>query len=170
MIRSQSTAAAALNSRLEEDMEAIRQVVVIILFAVSDYILYPPGWHLEDWTGVEHGPGHNHQHWNNCHHYQLPHHQSVTVGIAGGSNAVLNFCANNYLGLSNHPDVVEAGVLCIFPEHVVVYLPLGIKPLYDVFLHMTWYIWKELLRCAAMVQESLLSGVFLSNSYFFLFF
>ena len=31
MIRSQSTAAAALNSRLEEDMEAIRQVVVIII-------------------------------------------------------------------------------------------------------------------------------------------
>ena len=31
ILRSQSTAAAALNSRLEEDMEAIRQVVVIII-------------------------------------------------------------------------------------------------------------------------------------------
>ena len=29
MIRSQSTAAAALNTRLEEDMEAIRQVNII---------------------------------------------------------------------------------------------------------------------------------------------
>ena len=31
IVRSQSTAAAALNSRLEEDMEAIRQVGVIMI-------------------------------------------------------------------------------------------------------------------------------------------
>merc|ERR1711970_308140 len=75
--RSQSTAAAALNTRLEEDMEAIRQAGT---------------WKTERVLSTA---------------------QSVTVGIAGGSNAVLNFCSNNYLGLSNHPEVVEAGVAAL---------------------------------------------------------
>lgn len=33
--------------------------------------------------------------------------QSSKIGVAGGES-VINFCANNYLGLSNHPDVVAA--------------------------------------------------------------
>ena len=33
--------------------------------------------------------------------------QGASVGLAGGT-ALLNFCANNYLGLANHPAVVEA--------------------------------------------------------------
>merc|ERR1712013_792768 len=75
--RAQSTAAAALNTRLEEDMEAIRQAGT---------------WKTERVLSTA---------------------QSVTVGIAGGSDAVLNFCSNNYLGLSNHPEVVEAGVAAL---------------------------------------------------------
>eukprot|EP00438_Fugacium_kawagutii_P023611 Skav205967 [mRNA] locus=scaffold442:672488:719101:+ [translate_table: standard] len=34
--------------------------------------------------------------------------QSGAVTVAGGSKPVLNFCANNYLGLSSHPSLVKA--------------------------------------------------------------
>ena len=34
--------------------------------------------------------------------------QAVEVEVAG--SPVLNFCSNNYLGLSSHPAVVEAAV------------------------------------------------------------
>ncbi|CAB3257061.1 unnamed protein product [Arctia plantaginis] len=34
--------------------------------------------------------------------------QDVKVKIKGSEKEFLNFCANNYLGLSNHPEVVEA--------------------------------------------------------------
>jgi glycine C-acetyltransferase len=33
--------------------------------------------------------------------------QSAAIHVAGGSE-VLNFCANNYLGLANHPDLIAA--------------------------------------------------------------
>ncbi|GIW89448.1 MAG: 2-amino-3-ketobutyrate coenzyme A ligase [Isosphaeraceae bacterium] len=34
--------------------------------------------------------------------------QSPHVGVVGRSGEVLNMCANNYLGLANHPEVVQA--------------------------------------------------------------
>jgi glycine C-acetyltransferase len=34
--------------------------------------------------------------------------QGAEIAVAGDDHKVLNFCANNYLGLSSHPDVVEA--------------------------------------------------------------
>lgn len=34
--------------------------------------------------------------------------QGVEIMVQGGTEPVLNFCANNYLGLSSHPKVIEA--------------------------------------------------------------
>jgi hypothetical protein len=48
------------------------------------------------------------------HHLQTPHDlpppqkHTHPAGVLDRQTSVLNFCANNYLGLSNHPDVVAA--------------------------------------------------------------
>ncbi|KAK3726986.1 hypothetical protein QZH41_014720 [Actinostola sp. cb2023] len=34
--------------------------------------------------------------------------QSPSVGIEGKQDHILNFCANNYLGFSSHPDIIQA--------------------------------------------------------------
>ncbi|ESN97279.1 hypothetical protein HELRODRAFT_185935 [Helobdella robusta] len=39
--------------------------------------------------------------------------QSSTIGVINRKEKVLNFCANNYLGLSNHPKVIEAAKLSL---------------------------------------------------------
>lgn len=35
--------------------------------------------------------------------------QGPTIHVQGKTSGILNFCANNYLGLSSHPAVIEAG-------------------------------------------------------------
>ena len=35
--------------------------------------------------------------------------QAAWIGVKGESSKLLNFCANNYLGLSSHPEVITAG-------------------------------------------------------------
>ena len=34
--------------------------------------------------------------------------QESRIGVSGSTDNVINFCANNYLGLSNHPDLIAA--------------------------------------------------------------
>ncbi len=42
--------------------------------------------------------------------------------MAGQSKDVLNFCANNYLGLSSHPDVMEAARKALETHGIVFWL------------------------------------------------
>lgn len=35
--------------------------------------------------------------------------QGVYINVENKTGQLLNFCANNYLGLSSHPDVIAAG-------------------------------------------------------------
>ncbi|GAB6028943.1 hypothetical protein CHUAL_004738 [Chamberlinius hualienensis] len=36
--------------------------------------------------------------------------QGVNITVKGKSGTIINFCANNYLGLSSHPEVIAAGI------------------------------------------------------------
>lgn len=36
--------------------------------------------------------------------------QAAKIGLEGSSSKVLNFCANNYLGLAHHPDIEQAAI------------------------------------------------------------
>ena len=37
--------------------------------------------------------------------------QSSIITVKG--NEVINFCANNYLGLSSHPKIIESAKICL---------------------------------------------------------
>jgi len=37
--------------------------------------------------------------------------QGAEIRVQGGEKLVLNFCANNYLGLANHPAVLQAALI-----------------------------------------------------------
>jgi len=37
-----------------------------------------------------------------------PQSSGITVAANGGAQGVVNFCANNYLGLANNPDIIKA--------------------------------------------------------------
>jgi len=39
--------------------------------------------------------------------------QDVSIRVEGRTGGILNFCANNYLGLSSHPEVVEAAIAAL---------------------------------------------------------
>merc|ERR1719312_1721097 len=71
--RNQS-ASAAVNKRIEEDLEAIKQAGT---------------WKTER---------------------VITSTQNTSVSVLGSKGPILNFCANNYLGLSSHPDVVQAAI------------------------------------------------------------
>merc|ERR1711872_334835 len=72
-IRYQS-ASAAVNKRLEQDLEAIKEAGT---------------WKTEKVITTA---------------------QNVSVNVTTSKGPILNFCANNYLGLSSHPDVIQAAI------------------------------------------------------------
>ncbi|XP_033752642.1 2-amino-3-ketobutyrate coenzyme A ligase, mitochondrial-like [Pecten maximus] len=39
--------------------------------------------------------------------------QAPSIRVEGQGSSILNFCANNYLGLSSHPEVIEAGKMAL---------------------------------------------------------
>eukprot|EP00090_Calanus_glacialis_P009955 TRINITY_DN1833_c0_g1_i1.p1 TRINITY_DN1833_c0_g1~~TRINITY_DN1833_c0_g1_i1.p1 ORF type:complete len:426 (+),score=137.56 TRINITY_DN1833_c0_g1_i1:46-1323(+) len=39
--------------------------------------------------------------------------QNVSVNVTGSKGPILNFCANNYLGLSSHPEVIQAAIAAL---------------------------------------------------------
>ena len=58
--------------------------------------------------------------------------QSTEIEVSTGEN-VLNFCANNYLGLSSHPEVVQAAKDAL-DSHVLE------CPLLDLFVALKIFI------------------------------
>ena len=92
-IAHQSSAATAANTKYQNDLTAIKEVRQSI-WKQENYQLSP----LYNQAGT----------WKT--ERVITSTQNTSVSVLGSKGPILNFCANNYLGLSSHPDVVQAAI------------------------------------------------------------
>ena len=92
-IAHQSSAATAANTKYQNDLTAIKEVRQSI-WKQENYQLSPLSNQAGTWKTER----------------VITSTQNTSVSVLGSKGPILNFCANNYLGLSSHPDVVQAAI------------------------------------------------------------